>query len=132
MSTLSAPTAATENPTLTTRNKVGVGLAVLLGVADIAGLAVLNVTPEPGEAGPPDAVIVFGAVLGVVTIIAAILALRRRSRGGLRVAAATRLLSGVLALPAFFVENVPAPLVVASAVGLLVTLLTVTLLVSRR
>ena len=132
MSTVSAPATAVDTPVLTTRNKVGVVLAVLLGLGDIAGLAALDVTPEPGEAGPPDAVLVFGAVLGVVTIVAGVLAWRRRSRGGLRVAAATRLLSGVLALPAFFVDGVPAPLVVASAVGLIVTLLAVTLLVSRR
>lgn len=132
MSTLSTPTTAVAPPVLTTRNKVGVVLAVLLGLADIAGLAALGTTLEPGEEGPPDAVLVFGAVLGVVTIVAAVLAWRRRSRGGLRVAAATRLLSGVLALPAFFVEDVPAPLVVVTAVALVVTLLTVSLLVSRR
>lgn len=36
------------------------------------------------------------------------------------------------ALPAFFVDGVPEPLVVAAAVGVVVSLVTVALLVSRR
>ncbi|MDQ3612076.1 MAG: hypothetical protein M4D85_10835 [Actinomycetota bacterium] len=117
---------------LTTRNRVGVVLAVLLGLADIGSLALLGATPAPGEQGPPDAVLVFGAVMGVITVIGAVYAWARRSRGGLRVAAAGRVLSAIGSLPAFFVEGVPNAVVVLAAVGLLVTLATVVLLVSRR
>lgn len=77
-------TTVTAPPTsapLTTRNRVGVVLAVLLGLADVAGLAALGATPATGEEGPPDVVLVAGAVLGVVTVVAAVFAWVRRSRG---------------------------------------------------
>lgn len=117
---------------LTTRNRVGVVLAILLGLIDVGSLAALGGAPAPGEAGPPDVVLIFGAVMGVITIVAAVLAWKRRSRAALRVAAATRLLSAAGALPAFFVDGVPAAVVVAVTVGLVITLVTVGLLVSRK
>lgn len=117
---------------LTRRNRIGVVLASLLGISDVVGLVALGATPAPGEQGPPDVVLYLGAVLGVITVAACVLAWVRRSRGGLRVAAVARLLSMVLGLPAFFVEGVPAPLVALSAVGVVLTLGTVALLVSRR
>lgn len=129
-STVSAPTTATA--TLTTRNRVGIVLAVLLGIADVVSLAGVGATPAPGEEGPPDVVLIVGAVLGLVTIAAAVLAWVRHSRGGLRVAAVTRLLSMVLALPAFFVEGVPAPLVALVAALMVVSLASAALLVSRK
>ena len=116
---------------ISTRNRVGVVLAVLLSLTDVVGLFVTP-APGPGEQGPPEVVLIFSAVMGVLTIAACVYAWVRNSRGGLRVAAAARLLSMITALPAFFVEGVPAPLVVASAVGLVLTLVTVALLVSRR
>jgi hypothetical protein len=124
--------AAPTTAALTTRNRVGVVLAVLLGLADLGNLALLGATPAPGEQGPPDAVLVFGAVMGLVTVVAAVFAWARRSRAGLRVAAASRLLSALGSLPAFFVDGVPNGVVVLVAVGLVVTLATVALLVSRR
>lgn len=123
----SAPTTG-----LTTRNRIGLVLAVLISLPDLGSLALLGTTPAPGEAGPPAVVLVFGAVMGVITIVAAVFAWRRRSRGGLRVAAATRLLSVAGSLPALFVDGVPAGLVVAVAVGLVITLVTVGLLVGRK
>jgi len=107
-------------------------LAVLLGLADMGSLALLGATPAPGEQGPPDAVLIFGAVMGVITIVGAVYAWTRRSRVGLRVAAASRVLSIVGGLPAFFVDGVPNGIVVLSAVGLVISLVTVALLVSRR
>ena len=128
MTTVSTATTVTR---ITTRNRVGVVLAVLLGLTDVVGLFVTP-TPGPGEQGPPEVVLIFGAVMGVITIAACVYAWVRNSRGGLRVAAATRLLSMITALPAFFVEGVPAPLVMTAAMGVVITLVTVALLVSRR
>ena len=130
MATVSPSTTTTSR--ITTRNRVGVVLAVLLGLVDVVGLLALGYTPAPGEQGPPDVVLIFAAVMGLITIAAAVIGWVRNSRGGLRVAAATRLLSMITGLPAFFVDGVPAALVVASAVGLIITLVTVALLVSRR
>lgn len=127
---VSEPTATST--ALTTRNRIGVVLAIILGLLDVSSLASLGATPAPGEAGPPDVVLVFGAVMGMITIVAAILAWKRRSRGGLRVAAATRLLSAAGSLPAFFVDGVPAGIVVLVTIGLVITLVTVGLLVSRK
>ncbi len=129
-STVSEATPTTT--ALTTRNRVGVVLAVLLGLADIGGLALLGATSAPGEEGPPDAVLIFAAVMGVITIVGAVYAWARRSRVGLRVAAAGRVLSAISSLPAFFVDGVPNGVVVLVAVGLVITLTTVALLVSRR
>ena len=131
--TRSASTTTDAPPaSITRRNKIGICLAAALGLLDLSGLASLNRPEVPGQQGPPDVVLIACAVLGAVTIAAVVLAWRRHSRGGLRVAAAALLLSSATSLPAFFVEGVPAPLVVLVAVGLVITLITVALLVSRR
>ena len=54
---------------LSTANRVGLGLAVVLSLMDLAALLVP--TP-PGEVGPPYVVLVFAAVLGVVTLAAVV------------------------------------------------------------
>lgn len=123
---------ATATTALTTRNRIGIVLATLLGLADLGSLALLGSTPAPGEDGPPDVVLVFSAVMGVLTLVACVLAWRRRSRGALRVAAVTRLLSAATSVPAFFVDGVPAGLVIGAAAGVVITLVTVGLLVSRK
>ena len=133
MSTTSTTrTGASPGTAITTRNRVGIVLATLLGLGDIGGLALVGRTLPDGEQGAPDSILVIGAALGVVTVVAAVLAWVRRSRGGLRVAAASRLLSAVLGIPAFFVDGVPDPVVAITALFLVVTLGTVALLVSRR
>jgi len=125
-------TAVPPGTTVSTRNRVGIVLATLLGLGDIGGLALVGRTLPQGEQGAPDVVLVIGAVLGMVTVVAAVLAWVKRSRGGLRVAAASRLLSVVLGIPAFLVDGVPDAVVALTAVSLVVTLVTVALLVSRR
>jgi hypothetical protein len=121
-------TAGTTAP-LSTRNRVGLVLAALLGVVDIVSIFA---TPEPaaGEQGPPAAVLIAAGVLGVVTIAAAIWTWRTGNRIGSRVIAAARILSAVSALPAFFVEDVPAGLVAAAAAGVVITVVTVWLVLS--
>jgi hypothetical protein len=128
MTTINPSTTATR---ITTRNRVGVVLAALLGLSEIVSTLLIP-APAPGEQGPPEVVLIFGAAMGVLTIAACVYAWVRNSRGGLRVAAASRLLSAITGLPAFFVEGVPAPLVVASAVSLVLTLVAVALLMSRQ
>jgi hypothetical protein len=97
---------------LTTRNRVGLGLAALLALTDIVSVAFP--TPE-GETGPPVAVLVVGLVLGLATVAALVPAWRTGSRPALRAVAGTRIVSGILALPAFFVDP-PVPLLVLAAV----------------
>jgi hypothetical protein len=112
---------ATRTP-FSLANKVGLVLAGILGASDLVGL--FFPTP-PGEVGPPLAILVLGSLLGVVTVVAVVAAWRTRRRGLVRLAAGTRILSMITALPAFF-AGVPAWLV---AVVALVVVLTITAVV---
>jgi hypothetical protein len=85
-------------------NKAGFVLALLLGLSDVASL--LQPTPD-GEVGPPLAILIIDALLGVITIVAVVYAWRTGSRGAVRIAAGARIVSMITALPAFFVD-VPA------------------------
>jgi len=114
--------------TLSTRAKIGFWLSVVLAVADIAGS--LAPLPPDGE-GPPMVVMVFAAVMGVATLVAAVLAARTGSRAALRIMAVTRILSAITALPAFFVPDVPALFVAWGAATVVLTIVAVVLLMSR-
>ena len=114
--------------TLTTRAKVGYWLAVVLGVIDIASL--LIPTPPDGQ-GPPLSVTIFGAAMGVITLAAAVVIARNGSRTAVRVMAAARILSGLTAVPAFFVPSVPPVFVAFGAAVVVLTVVAVVLLMSR-
>ncbi len=113
---------------LSTRAKIGYWLAVLLGVVDVA--SILVPTPPDGE-GPPLAVTLFAAVMGVITLVAAVVAVRSRRRSALRVMAVARILSGLTALPAFFVGGVPPVFVAFGAATVVLTIVAVVLLMNR-
>lgn len=102
---------------LSTRQKTGLVLAGLLSVTTVP--SVLMPTPE-GEVGPPVAVLLLSSVVGVIGVVAVVLAWRG-STVALRVAAGAVILLTLTALPAFFVE-VPAwvRLMVAASVVLAV------------
>lgn len=122
--------ARSTDTSLSRANRVGLGLAGLLGLIDLAG-PVLAPTPQPGEEGPPMAVLIAGAVLGVITLAAVVYTWRTGNRVGARVVAGTRILSAITALPAFFVAEVPPALVAGAAVGIVVALVAVALVLSR-
>jgi hypothetical protein len=114
--------------TLSARATTGFWLAVVLAVVDLAGPFI----PSPdGEVGPPVEVVLFSAVLGVVTLAAAVVVARTGRRSGLRVMAVSRILSGVTALPAFFVPDVPPVFVAWGAATVVLTIVAVVLLMSR-
>jgi hypothetical protein len=111
---------------LTRKNKVGLVLAGLLGVADIPSVLM----PAPGgEVGPPISVLALGTVCGIVTVAAVILAWTRANKGAIRIAAGARIVSMLTALPAFFVD-VPAGIKILVAVSVIVTLTSVVLMLS--
>ena len=88
---------------VTTKNKVGLALAAVLGVSDIIALAF----PAPeGEADPPFSVPVLDAICGVVTLVAVALAWKGH-RMATFVAVAARTISALTVLPAFFRERCP-------------------------
>ena len=103
-----------------TRQKVGLVLSGLINLSNIP--SAFSPTPD-GETGPPYAILVLGSVLGVIGLVATVMAWRG-NRAALRVAAGALVINVITALPAFFVD-VPAFIkaLVAFSVVLTVTAL---------
>lgn len=116
--------------TLGTPAKIGYWLCVILGVLDLSSL-LLTPSPGAGEEGPPLEVLIFDSVMGLITVAAAVWVFRSGARNGVRIMAASRILSAITALPAFFVADVPPQLVALGAGGVVVTIVAVVLLMSR-
>lgn len=113
--------------TRTSRQTVGLVLAGLLSAVSIP--SALAPTPE-GVVGPPLGILVVGSVLGVVGLVAVIIAWRTGNPAAVRVAAGALIINMLTGLPAFFVD-VPAAIKVLVGVSVLLTVLTVALLFSR-
>jgi hypothetical protein len=111
---------------LATRTRIGLVLAVVLGLADV--VSAFFPTPD-GEVGPPLAIVILGGVIGLATLAAVAVAWRSGRRGALRIVAGTRVLSAITALPAFFVD-VPAWLKLVVAVLVVLTVVCVVLVLS--
>ena len=125
MSITAAQEATMSIPPITGRQKAGLVLAALLSVSNIP--TVFSPTPD-GKEGPPFAVLLVGAILGVVGLVAAVLAWRG-NRAALRVCAGALIVNLLLTLPAFFVD-VPAWIKAAAALSALVTVAAVVLMFS--
>ena len=108
---------------LLTRNKVGLALLGLLGLADCT--AVLQATPD-GEVGPPMGILVLDSLLGIVTLVFVVIAWRTASRGAIRIVAGARILSVLTAVPAFF-AGVPAAVVLIVSLFVVLTFVGVVL-----
>lgn len=119
--TLAAPAAAH-----TTQQKVGLVVCGLLSLANVPSVLV-PATPE-GEAGPPLAILALGSVLGLIGLVATVLAWRGQ-RVALRVAAGAIIVAALTGLPAFFVD---VPMAVKALVGasVVLTVLAVVLMFS--
>jgi hypothetical protein len=107
-------------------NRAGLILALLLGLLDM--VAVLQPTPD-GEVGPPFAILVIDALLGLITVVAVVIAWRSGRRGAVRVAAGARIVSMLTALPAFFVD-VPAGLQALVALFVVLTIACVAMMLA--
>lgn len=112
---------------LTTKNKVGLVIAGLMGLVDIVSLAFP--TPD-GEVGPPLPVLALGTVCGVVTVVAVILAWVKSNKGAIRIAAGARILSMLSALPAFFIDGVPAGIKILAAAFVILTVTALVLMLT--
>ena len=112
---------------LTTKNKIGLVLAMLLGLADLPNFFIPAGTDA--SPGPPRPVLVLGGICGVVTIAAVIIAWRKLNYGALRAAAGARIVSALTALPAFFVDVDPGVKALA-AVSIVITVISVVLMLS--
>ena len=100
-------------------NKAGFVIAFLLGLTDV--LSMFQPTPDDAEAGPPYAILLLDGVLGLITMVAVVVAWRTGRRGAVRIAAGARIVSMITALPAFFVD-VPAGLQALVGVFVVVTI----------
>jgi hypothetical protein len=88
-------------------NKIGLGIAGVLGLLDIVSVLEPNPGGDGAQSGPPDAIIWLDGLLGLITVVAVVIAWRTGRRGFVRLAAGARIISALTALPAFFVD-VPA------------------------
>jgi hypothetical protein len=125
MSTTTASTDVGLRPT--TKQKVGLALAGLYSLSNIP--SVLIPTPD-GQDGPPFGILVIGSVLGVVGLVAAIVAWRGSSLA-LRIAAGAIIVVTLTAIPAFFVD-VPMAIKAITGVSVLVTVVALALMFSGR
>jgi hypothetical protein len=114
------------NPSPSSRTRTGLGIAALLGLADV--VSAFFPTPD-GEVGPPLPIVILGGVLGVITLVGVVLAWRSGSRGWLRTVAGVRVLSAISALPGFFVD-IPAWLKLLTAVFVVLTVVCVVLVLA--
>lgn len=112
--------------TLSGRQKAGLVIAGLISLANVP--SVLFPTPD-GEEGPPLAILVLGTILGVVGLVAVVIAWRSGNQAAFRVAAGALVISVISALPAFFVD-VPAGIKVLVAVSVVITVLAIVLMFS--
>lgn len=109
-----------------TRQKAGLVLAGLLSLGSVP--SALFPTPD-GQEGPPLGILVVGSLLGVIGVVAVVIAWRTNSRVAIRVAAGTLIINALTGLPAFFVD-VPAGLKLLVGVSVLVTAAAVVLMFS--
>jgi hypothetical protein len=103
-------------------HRTGVVIMALLGLLNIVGLVGLG-----QDDAPPAGVVIVSAVLGVITLVAA-LPSYNRTQGGLWTMIGTEFLSALMGIPVFWADDAPdwaIPAVVASWV---VTLLAIALL----
>ena len=111
---------------LSTRNKVGLGVAGLICLINVP--SVLESAPA-GEVGPPMVVLLADTVVGVLGVVGVVIAWRSSSRAAMRVVAACLVVALVTALPALFVA-VPATIKVLVAVFTLISLASLVLMFS--
>jgi hypothetical protein len=98
-------TTAPARPALSARNKAGLVLAILLGLALLANV---NGGSANQADGPPVALAITGAVLGLVLVIAAIYMWVSRNRLGGRIVAGLLFLNAIPSVGALFISAVPA------------------------
>jgi O-antigen/teichoic acid export membrane protein len=124
MTTMSTRTPETRT---TTQLRAGLALSAFLGIVNIPFL--FAPTPD-GQEGPPVAVLVLSAILGLVSVACAVVAGRSGNRLAIRVNAAALLVNALTSLPAFFVD-IDAWIKVGAAVAVLLTVTALVLTLRR-
>jgi hypothetical protein len=120
MTTLTHP--ASTKSTIAIR--IGLVLAGLLSLGDLVNAY----TQWSENAG--DAFAYVSLAFGLITLVLIPFAWRGSSRAGWAVAI-LRVVSSLLGLPAFFIAGIPAPFVIAAAVGILLAIISAVLILVR-
>ena len=109
-----------------TKNKVGLGLAIFYGITNIPSFLIPT---GDGEDGPPLAILIISSLLGLVAVVAGVVAWRTGSQPAARLTAASIIIVTLTSLPVFFVD-VSADIKAISAVGVVLTVVIVVLMFS--
>ena len=122
---MSSTTVTPPRSVTTTKQKVGLAISGLYSLANVPSFLG---APDPGEEGPPMAILVMGSVLGLIGMVAVVMAWRG-NRVALRVAAGAIIVMTLTGLPAFFVD---VPMFIKALVGfsVLLTVVAVVLMFS--
>jgi energy-converting hydrogenase Eha subunit B len=124
---MSSTTVTTRTtPAVSTAQKVGLVLCALYSLSNIPSF--LFPSDSGDDAGPPLSILVVDTLLGVVGLVAAILAWRG-NRVALRIAAGAIIVITLTGLPAFFVD-VPMAIKALVGLGVVLTVVTVVLMFS--
>lgn len=110
-----------------TKNKVGLGLAIFYALTNLPSAFVPPGTGD--EAGPPMAILWVCTILAAVALVAGIVAWRTGSRPAARLTAASLIVVTLTGLPAFFVD-VPAGIKILVAAGVVFTVVFTVLIFS--
>lgn len=106
------------------RQKVGLVLAGLISAISVSSAFF----PAPdGDDAPPLPILILGSVLGVIGLVAVIIAWRSANRAALRVAAGALIVNMLTSLPALFLD-VSAGIKALVGVSVLVTVVAVGLI----
>jgi energy-converting hydrogenase Eha subunit B len=122
---MSSTALAPSRGATTTKQKVGLVICALYSLANIPSF--LEQQPD-GEEGPPLAILIIGSVLGVIGLVAAIMAWRG-NRVALRVGAGAIIVVTLTGLPAFFVD-VPMAIKALVVSSVIITVVSVVLMFS--
>jgi hypothetical protein len=123
MTTMSTVTA----PTTTGPFRAGLAISALLGLLNIPFL--FAPTPD-GNEGPPTLVLVVSGILGLVSVVCAIVAWRSGNRLAVRINAAALIINALTSMPAFFVDIAPW-VKAAAAASVLLTVVALVLTLRR-
>ena len=99
------------------------GGVALLGLLSVMGLSTLIFSDGQH---PPMIIAIIGAVLDLISIVLAVLAWRGRAAAAIGLSV-VRVLSALLALPAFYVGGVPGPIMAVAGSFIVLTIVGVVL-----
>jgi hypothetical protein len=109
------------------RLKAGLALSALLGLANVP----FAFAPTPdGQEGPPMAVTILNALIGLVSVGCAVVAWNSGHRLAIRINAAALIINGLLSVPALFVD-IDAWIKVVAAAGMVLTVVALVLTLRR-